>query len=1355
MKNVRVLGVLCFLLVLASAARASSKDFPDSVKGFTQHTLEVYFDRADQERSNVDWERVARFGAEAAVSQWERDAAQLYTEPRQVSEARGRLAGWVGDQVEARYESWLTRRFFDQQGSLGADSVVRAIAQANLQYLFTTDQSGKIQLDESGDPILRGSEGLQSDRASWHAQVGAAADAILAAWEQRVDAAFAPELGGLLSTESMPRYQEYKIGVEAGLRRELERVALQSELSLVSRRLYDQYSLRKRSEAATADAIVEQIVRETRTKTDEGIAAVRMGLSTTPGSVDTSSPSVDMEHWLQSFTSVFESGLSRWDAAEEKFLTSRMEWERDAGTSYAEGEKAWAGAYQRLTSERRTWEGQVDDLLRGGAQRWDDSRSEVAAAIESARNEFQKERDERTSGMQDQVGALVDMYAQSQQVISTAVASGQDLVRKLGIRDSAGEYMKFSRDALPAIAEFRRQKWAGYISGLNSDIDALEAARPALQEKVTTYTGLVAMPLYGESYRRMLVEATANVQRLDEQIAARMLFRDSMSSVDAGAKVQGEDAGLSRMLDAYAGYLAQTGSTSAEAFRADWERLGRLGDWVSMIDTYSDSADTARQGLQAALGSAFGSDAADLRDVLVTDPDAGVTYLDEYQLELLRAKAVRDYWSQRKVIADSVVAYAQDITSGRQTADQGARACDTARVAYQAQLDAYNQVLVTLRAGGTALSTARSALNDAQNAADEASAEYEAARQRYLEALVTTQSGSVDFYRAQIEQKYGELLAAAGMTGDDSGLEDASVLYFAAARRHGYDLAVQTAWNRASELVHGNPQTGLASLADLKTDAQDIRVPASLDSIPATIEQLGVPVDSPEFSRVSAIFSEWRDAPAGEPKEAAGWKLVQFLQILKSDSQAAYAGRVSQVKAYGALDADAWYRTTGGQRAGGTIIARLTADSAAASLGLIAARAAVEKQGLQAWIELQSGEVPVGPDTVMLARTAPAGLRQDEAARRVAALQGLMDALVGFAVDVPRATARLRDMLNADGWIQSFVAGQGTFMDLNAGDLALSLCRAEYEEAGRARAAENAWRSASTDSTASVAAREASALTGIRKVFGDHGLILGSSGVLPSSEDIAISIKARGVVNAAAFVAELGQQLQAAALDGPRWLVDRVSEYCDSLGAYAAAEAVRCGEAQSASASAVAARNAALAASDAMADVLAAVDALQGEGQLGALADLCQGSNPPSASAVFARSLLVESAAVQTAKKSFASPGLPLDVIALDVVPGMSGALAHDVALRAAELLETDAGIGVVGKRLAAFTTWSTVDVRTAVSEIELSPLAADAKALWDDVASRHWPDRAILERCCQFIPVEIRCIQSCPDCPSGALSES
>src|SRR5208282_3957403 len=123
-------------------------------------------------------------------------------------------------------------------------------------------------------------------------------------------------------------------------------------------------------------------------------------------------------------------------------------------------------------------------LLQSGAAKWDNERNDLSYAIETARAEFQNERNERLQGMQDQVGALVDMYAQSLQVISTAVSSGQELVKKLGIRDANGEYVKFSRDADPALAAWRQQTWSTYKAQVSGEIAQFTSWKTGYQKAI-------------------------------------------------------------------------------------------------------------------------------------------------------------------------------------------------------------------------------------------------------------------------------------------------------------------------------------------------------------------------------------------------------------------------------------------------------------------------------------------------------------------------------------------------------------------------------------------------------------------------------------------------------------------------------------------------------------------------------------------------------------------------------------------------------------------------------------------------------------------------------------------------------
>ncbi len=259
---------------------------------------------------------------------------------------------------------------------------------------------------------------------------------------------------------------------------------------------------------------------------------------------------------------------------------------------------------------------------------------------------------------------------------------------------------------------------------------------------------------------------------------------------------------------------------------------------------------------------------------------------------------------------------------------QGTKKYNAAKTVYETRLDEYQAAVKGLQDGGAGLAAARQALQAAQAAADEASADYEQARQEYVDALVSTQSGTVDFYKGQIEQKYKDLLDASGMSGSDTWLTEASTAYFTAARLHGFDLAVDGAWQSAAVLVKGDPESGVAPLADLKSAAERIRVPGFVDRIPSSIDELGVPIDAPDYAAVSALFAAWRDATVGDAKATAGAKLLNYLGLLNVRADAAYQERLAEVRASGATDAESWYNESGGTRSEGSLADRLSADNA-------------------------------------------------------------------------------------------------------------------------------------------------------------------------------------------------------------------------------------------------------------------------------------------------------------------------------------------------------------------------------------------------------------------------------------------
>ncbi len=363
----------------------------------------------------------------------------------------------------------------------------------------------------------------------------------------------------------------------------------------------------------------------------------------------------------------------------------------------------------------------------------------------------------------------------------------------------------------------------------------------------------------------------------------------------------------------------------------------------------------------------------------------------------------------------------------------------------------------------------------------------------------------------------------------------------------------------------------------------------------------------------------------------------------------------------------------------------------------------------------------------MLAKSAQPGLDQAEALHRAGALDALLSAL-DSAADTATGLARLRALTSTDAWIQAFAGGTGTFVDTQAGDLTLAFCLPQYREAERARRLQAAWSHAAGTSTALIAERESESLDAVKKVFTDRGLRVPENASLSSAEDVAAAASILDSQAAGRFVAELGGALRAATADGPRWLEDRVSEYCEALSRYAAADAVRRGSLAGAADRAAAAEASASQAAATLADFDRITQGLQGMDRFASLVELYArpGASSPFTNA--AKDLIVNAGAAEAAKQFIADPGRPLRTIAAGLAAGMPASLADSIAARAAELLATNYGASVEGQRISAYRTWNTVSVAQTVSGISASSIAPEAMRLWEEVAAHNWSTQEDLE---------------------------
>ncbi|MCL2800489.1 MAG: M23 family metallopeptidase [Treponema sp.] len=169
-------------------------------------------------------------------------------------------------------------------------------------------------------------------------------------------------------------------------------------------------------------------------------------------------------------------------------------------------------------------------------------------------------------------------------------------------------------------------------------------------------------------------------------------------------------------------------------------------------DMYMRNALDARDRILLDYAELLGAGA--LKDILSPDASSEDFFLDEYQIALIRAKALVLYWERKTSIAETVMGYAAELSAGRITEAEGIRNWEAAKTAYNDSLAAYEIELKKLNEAGGNIQQHQEAL---QNLA--------AAMQREEEKLF------------KLNAEYTSLLSASAVNRENYHLMDFNARY--------------------------------------------------------------------------------------------------------------------------------------------------------------------------------------------------------------------------------------------------------------------------------------------------------------------------------------------------------------------------------------------------------------------------------------------------------------------------------------------------------------------------------------------------------------------------------------------------
>jgi len=138
--------------------------------------------------------------------------------------------------------------------------------------------------------------------------------------------------------------------------------------------------------------------------------------------------------------------------------------------------------------------------------------------------------------------------------------------------------------------------------------------------------------------------------------------------------------------------------------------LSEISILHNLFNSYIDKALDARGRILENYSELLGTGL--LKDILSSNASSEDFCLDEYQIALIRAKALVIYWERKTAISDAVKNYADELSAGRMTEAEGLRAWEAARNAYNKTLTTYEIELNKLNSASDDVRRQQEKLNE-------------------------------------------------------------------------------------------------------------------------------------------------------------------------------------------------------------------------------------------------------------------------------------------------------------------------------------------------------------------------------------------------------------------------------------------------------------------------------------------------------------------------------------------------------------------------------------------------------------------------------------------------------------------
>jgi len=774
------------LIPVSVFAQPNQSSLSGEVKGFNRSVFDSHFSRADREISPERWLAEAKLGVSQALYAWELTASGMYDDPLLFEEEKNKVEKWSDEELEKRFSQWLIGRFFGEVKEKALMNLSSSLGEIQKSYSWHLDAEGNIIFDDNtGDPLIirpddDGRE-FSSDLLKWRSE----ADEIVKTSGVSFDAVMLklyPELLGYIPEEMYETIRaiinETGASVSTSIKREFENIAAREERIFTSRRTSDIWSLRRKNDDEAAKLFTEKLIAETEETCNLGIEEIKIRIE--QAEAGTGDLALMGEEWLRLYREQFEKGLKAWEEAEERFFIRRIEWEQESFRLFSEGEEIWLAAFSQFEEGRQKWESKARELFQSGETLFKNLSEDFQKTIAEAKKEFEANMQMRIGAGTTKVKALIDMYL----VCASASVSMRDNIvfwlRQCGISEyedpASPDFTQFLWNERKKIWETLEEKYIK-ILGYKMDVSTLENLKRLSEVEYDPKKIEVDIPVDKETGEPLLsseeIEKAKYQKYLEEKKNAEDKYNQYLEAFNStsqillyiqdiiGGKITYEDeiAFANENIDAF--YFGNINIDSFSNYKNYFdsnkhEKLVEIQKSYDVYISYLDKALDTRERILANYAELI-SDGV-VKDILSPDASTEDFYLDEYQLALVRAKALVLYWERKTVIAEAVMTYAEDLSAGRMTEAEGIRAWEDAKAAYNESLAVYESELKKLNALGDDVHNQQKILDTLSSDMTRAEEKLNKLNSDYSVLLNISVIDHAEHYLSELKEKYNSLV---------------------------------------------------------------------------------------------------------------------------------------------------------------------------------------------------------------------------------------------------------------------------------------------------------------------------------------------------------------------------------------------------------------------------------------------------------------------------------------------------------------------------------------------------------------------------------------------------------------------